>query len=128
MNIFFYNSLSKKKEIFNSIKKNKVSVYICGPTTYDHLHIGNIRPMVVFDVLRRLLIYLKYDVVFVTNLTDVDDKIIKTYRNNIEERIGNRNNTSGGRSIPDIVHKKRDRLITETLAIRVCNKFVSHGI
>ena len=87
MDIFLYNSLSKKKEIFNSIEKNKVSIYVCGPTTYDHLHIGNIRPMVVFDILRRLLIYLKYDVTFVTNLTDIDDKIInKAFQENKSEK------------------------------------------
>ncbi|MBP5301436.1 MAG: cysteine--tRNA ligase [Bacilli bacterium] len=76
MNIFFYNSLTKKRELFKSIKKNKVSIYVCGPTVYDHLHIGNLRPIVVFDVLHRFFNYLKYKVTFVSNFTDIDDKII----------------------------------------------------
>ena len=57
--------------------RDKVSIYVCGPTVYDHAHIGNARPLIVFDILRRTFEYLGYKVTFVSNFTDVDDKIIK---------------------------------------------------
>ena len=71
-----YNSLTDKIETFKPLKEGKVSIYVCGPTVYDHPHVGNLRPVVVFDTLRRLFMYLGYDVTFVSNYTDVDDKII----------------------------------------------------
>ena len=77
MNIKFYNSLSNSLEDFKTIKENKVSMYVCGPTVYNYPHIGNMRPVVVFDTLRRFLTYVGYDVTYVSNYTDVDDKIIK---------------------------------------------------
>ncbi len=77
MNIKFYNSLSNSLEDFKTIKNNKVSMYVCGPTVYNYPHIGNMRPVVVFDTLRRFLTYVGYDVTYVSNYTDVDDKIIK---------------------------------------------------
>lgn len=72
-----FNSLTNKKEEFHPIKENEVSIYVCGPTVYNYVHIGNTRPMIVFDVLRRTFEYLGYKVTFVSNYTDVDDKIIK---------------------------------------------------
>lgn len=72
-----FNTLTNKKEEFKPIEEGKVSIYICGPTVYNHAHLGNTRPMIVFDVLRRTFEYLGNDVTFVSNYTDVDDKIIK---------------------------------------------------
>ena len=72
-----YNSFTNKKEEFKPIEDGKVGIYVCGPTVYNYVHIGNTRPMIIFDVLRRTLEYLGYDVTFVSNYTDVDDKIIK---------------------------------------------------
>lgn len=72
-----YNSMTNKKEEFVPIKPNEVIMYICGPTVYNYIHIGNARPMIVFDTLRRLFEYEGYKVTFISNYTDVDDKIIK---------------------------------------------------
>ncbi|MCR5608660.1 MAG: cysteine--tRNA ligase [Lachnospiraceae bacterium] len=72
-----YNTLTRKKEEFVPIKEGKVSMYVCGPTVYNYIHIGNARPMVVFDTVRRYFEYKGYDVNYVSNFTDVDDKIIK---------------------------------------------------
>lgn len=74
--IFVYNSLTNKKELFKSIQPNEVDIYVCGPTVYDDPHIGNLRPAVVFDLLKRLFLYVGYNVKYVSNYTDVDDKII----------------------------------------------------
>lgn len=71
-----YNTLTQKKEEFIPIEAGKVRMYSCGPTVYNYFHIGNARPFIVFDVLRRFLEYIGYDVKFVQNFTDVDDKII----------------------------------------------------
>lgn len=76
-NIYLYNSLSKQKERFTPLTKGKVTMYVCGPTVYDYVHVGNMRPVVVFDTLRRFFTYMGYDVTYVSNYTDVDDKIIK---------------------------------------------------
>ncbi|MEE1315018.1 MAG: cysteine--tRNA ligase [Faecalimonas sp.] len=72
-----YNTLSKRKEEFVPVEEGKVKMYVCGPTVYNYIHIGNARPMIVFDTVRRYLEYKGYDVNFVSNFTDVDDKIIK---------------------------------------------------
>ena len=72
-----YNTLTKKKEEFVPIEEGKVRMYVCGPTVYNYIHIGNARPIIVFDTVRRYFEYKGYDVNFVTNFTDVDDKIIK---------------------------------------------------
>ena len=76
MDIKFYNSLTNNVETFKPLEEGKVSMYVCGPTVYNYPHIGNMRPVVVFDVLRRFLTYVGYDVTYVSNFTDVDDKII----------------------------------------------------
>lgn len=72
-----FNTLTNKKEEFKPLREGEVSIYVCGPTVYNYVHIGNTRPMIVFDVLRRTFKYLGYKVTFVSNFTDVDDKIIK---------------------------------------------------
>ncbi|MCM1157148.1 MAG: cysteine--tRNA ligase [Bacteroidales bacterium] len=72
-----FNTMTRKKEEFVPINGNKVGIYVCGPTVYDYIHIGNARPMIVFDTLRRYLQYKGYAVNYVSNFTDVDDKIIK---------------------------------------------------
>ena len=72
-----YNTLSRKKEEFEPIQPGKVSMYVCGPTVYNLIHIGNARPMIIFDTVRRYMEYKGYDVNYVSNFTDVDDKIIK---------------------------------------------------
>ncbi len=72
-----YNTLTREKEEFVPLKQNKVSMYSCGPTVYNFFHIGNARPFIVFDVLRRYLKYRGYDVTFVQNFTDIDDKLIR---------------------------------------------------
>lgn len=72
-----YNTMSKKKEEFEPLEEGKVKMYVCGPTVYNFIHIGNARPMIVFDTVRRYFEYKGYDVDFVSNFTDVDDKIIK---------------------------------------------------
>lgn len=71
------NTLTRRKEEFKPINEGKVGIYVCGPTVYDYIHIGNSRPMIVFDTLRRYLEYKGYEVNYVSNFTDVDDKIIK---------------------------------------------------
>ena len=72
-----YNTLTREKQEFVPIEEGKVKIYACGPTVYNLIHIGNARPICVFDTLRRYLTYRGYDVSFVQNFTDVDDKIIK---------------------------------------------------
>ena len=72
-----YNTLTKQKEEFVPLEEGKVKMYVCGPTVYNYIHIGNARPMIVFDTVRHYLEYKGYDVNFVSNFTDVDDKIIR---------------------------------------------------
>lgn len=71
-----YNTLTRQKEEFKTIEENKVRMYVCGPTVYNYIHIGNARPLVFFDTVRRYLEYKGYKVKFVMNFTDIDDKII----------------------------------------------------
>ncbi|HOV40449.1 MAG TPA: cysteine--tRNA ligase, partial [Oscillospiraceae bacterium] len=79
-----YNTLTRQKEEFVPVNEGQAGIYVCGPTVYNFIHIGNARPMCVFDVLRRFLVYRGYKVKYVSNFTDVDDKIIKR---SIEEGI-----------------------------------------
>lgn len=85
--IQFYNSLTNKKEPFVPIVPGKVSMYVCGPTVYNYIHVGNARPAIAFDTVRRYLTYRGYDVKYVLNFTDVDDKIIRT-ANELGEDVG----------------------------------------
>ena len=79
MSLKLSNTLTRKKEIFQPIKKNEIGMYVCGPTVYDYPHVGNARPLVVFDVLYRVLMefYKDYKITYVRNVTDIDDKIIE---------------------------------------------------
>ncbi|UFT99475.1 cysteine--tRNA ligase [Radiobacillus kanasensis] len=87
MSINIYNTLTRKKEPFIPIEEGKVRMYVCGPTVYNYIHIGNARPAIVFDTVRRYLEYRGYDVNYVLNFTDVDDKIIKA-ANDLKEEVG----------------------------------------
>ncbi len=80
MSIQIYNTLTRKKELFQPIEEGKVKMYVCGPTVYNYIHIGNARPAIVFDTVRNYLKYKGYDVKYVSNFTDVDDKLIKAAR------------------------------------------------
>lgn len=75
--IKIYNTMTRRLEEFKSLKENEVSMYVCGPTVYNYIHIGNARPAIVFDTVRRYFEYRGYKVNYVSNFTDVDDKIIK---------------------------------------------------
>ena len=77
MGIQIFNSLTRQKEEFIPLEAGKVKMYVCGPTVYNYIHIGNSRPVIVYDTVRRYLQYAGYEVKFVSNFTDVDDKIIK---------------------------------------------------
>ncbi|MCF6097579.1 cysteine--tRNA ligase [Thermovorax subterraneus] len=77
MRVKIYNTLTKKKEEFRPLNGNKVTIYACGPTVYDYFHVGNARVFITFDVVRNYLKYKGYDVKFVQNFTDIDDKMIK---------------------------------------------------
>ena len=76
MGLVIYNSLTNKLEEFKPINGNKVNMYVCGPTVYGYIHIGNARPVIFYDMLRRYLTFLGYDVTYASNITDIDDKII----------------------------------------------------
>ena len=97
-----YNSATHQKEDFRPIEEGKVRMYVCGPTVYDNIHIGNARTFISFDVIRRWLIASGYEVTFAQNLTDVDDKII------------NRANEQG-RTFED-VHERLSEIVDEVSA------------
>lgn len=77
MSVTIYNSISRQKELFKPIEAGKVRMYVCGPTVYDYIHIGNARPAIFFDVVRRYMEYAGYEVRYISNFTDVDDKLIR---------------------------------------------------
>src|SRR5947209_14847706 len=76
MPLVVHNTLSRRKEPFTPLHEGRVGMYVCGPTVYDHPHIGHARAAVAFDVIRRAFTFLGYQVTYVRNVTDVDDKII----------------------------------------------------
>jgi cysteinyl-tRNA synthetase len=80
MSIQLYNTLTRRKETFVPLEEGKVKMYVCGPTVYNYIHIGNARPAIVFDTVRRYLEFRGYDVQYVSNFTDVDDKLIRAAR------------------------------------------------
>ena len=87
MGLVIYNSLTNKMEEFVPNKEGKVNMYVCGPTVYNFIHIGNARPVIFYDMMRRYLTFLGYDVTYASNITDVDDKIInKALENNKTEK------------------------------------------
>ena len=75
--MWIYNTMSRKKEELVPLHEGKLGIYACGPTVYNYIHIGNARPIIMFDVLRRYLEWRGYDVTFVQNFTDIDDKMIR---------------------------------------------------
>lgn len=77
MTLYVYNTMSRKKEVFRPMTPGKVNMYVCGPTVYDYIHIGNARPMIFFDVVRRYFKAIGYSITYVQNFTDVDDKLIR---------------------------------------------------
>ena len=88
MALVIYNSLTNKMEEFKPINGNKVNMYVCGPTVYGYIHIGNARPVIFYDMLRRYLAFSGYDVTYASNITDVDDKIInKAISDNTPEKV-----------------------------------------
>lgn len=88
MALVIYNSLTNKMEEFKPINGNKVNMYVCGPTVYGYIHIGNARPVIFYDMLRRYLAFSGYDVTYASNITDVDDKIInKAVSDNTTEKV-----------------------------------------
>ena len=76
MGLKIYNSLTNKIEEFKPIHEGKVNMYVCGPTVYNYIHIGNARPVVFYDMLKNYLEFIGYEVTYASNITDVDDKII----------------------------------------------------
>lgn len=107
-----YNTLTRKKEDFKPIQAGKALIYVCGPTVYNCIHIGNSRPMIVYDTLRRYLLYIGYDVKFVSNFTDIDDKIINRAK---EENV----------AFTDITKKYIDAYLEDSYGL---NLFESHTI
>ena len=107
-----YNTLTRKKEEFKPIQPGKALIYVCGPTVYNYIHIGNSRPMIVYDTLRRYLLYIGYDVKFVSNFTDIDDKIINRAK---EENV----------PFTDITKKYIEAYLEDSYAL---NLFESHTI
>lgn len=107
-----YNTLTRKKEEFKPIQPGKALIYVCGPTVYNYIHIGNSRPMIVYDTLRRYLLYIGYDVKFVSNFTDIDDKIINRAK---EENV----------PFTDITKKYIDAYLEDSYGL---NLFESHTI
>ena len=87
MGLRIYNSLSNKIEDFKPLNEGKVTMYVCGPTVYNKIHIGNARPVVFFDIVKRYLTYLGYEVTYASNITDVDDKIIDSALKNNQDEI-----------------------------------------
>ncbi len=88
MEVKLFNSLTNNVDVLKPLKEGEVSIYCCGPTVYGDAHVGNVRPPVVFDTLRRFLDYIGYNVKYVSNFTDVDDKIInKAIQENVSESV-----------------------------------------
>jgi len=85
--LMVYNTMSKEKEEFVPLKAGEVNMYVCGPTTYNYIHLGNARPIVVFDTVRRYLEYKGYRVNYIQNFTDVDDKIINHAKEENDEPL-----------------------------------------
>lgn len=115
MSIQLYNTLTRKKEPFVPQVEGKVSMYVCGPTVYNYIHIGNARPVIVFDTVRRYLEYRGYDVKFVSNFTDVDDKIIAA-ANELGEDVSELTE----RFIEAFLRMLRHLVVVKLMCIRAC--------
>ncbi|WP_100012626.1 cysteine--tRNA ligase [Lentibacillus sediminis] len=106
MPIKIYNTLTREKETFKPIEEGNVRMYVCGPTVYNYIHIGNARPAIVFDSVRRYLEYSGYDVDYVLNFTDVDDKIIKAAK-------------EAGENVPEVADRYIDAYLEDVEALGV---------
>src|SRR5699024_8633630 len=106
MSIKLYNSLTREKEVFTPIDDNEVKMYVCGPTVYNYIHIGNARPAIVLDTVRRYFEYKGYTVKYVLNFTDVDDKIIKASKET-------------GEKVQDITNRFIDAYLEDVKALGV---------
>ncbi|MGO4890096.1 cysteine--tRNA ligase [Anaerobacillus sp. MEB173] len=106
MTIHVYNTLTRKKEKFVPIEAGKLKMYVCGPTVYNYIHIGNARPAIVFDMIRRYFLYRGYDVQYISNFTDVDDKLIKAAKELGEE-------------VPEIAERFIEAYFEDTCALGV---------
>ena len=104
--VLIYNTLTRKKEKFVPLEEDKVKMYVCGPTVYNYIHIGNARPAIVFDTVRRYLQYKGYDVTYVSNFTDVDDKLINASKET-------------GETVPEIADKFINAYFEDTGALNV---------
>lgn len=104
--VLIYNTLTRKKEKFVPLEEGKVKMYVCGPTVYNYIHIGNARPAIVFDTVRRYLQYKGYDVTYVSNFTDVDDKLINASKET-------------GETVPEIADKFINAYFEDTGALNV---------
>ena len=128
-----FNTLSRKKEEFVPMEPGKVKMYACGPTVYNYIHIGNARPLCVFDVLRRYLEYRGYEVTFVQNFTDIDDKIIKKaneegtdYKTVSERYIGEYWTDARGLGVrPATIHPKATETVEKI--IQTVEEIVENG-
>ena len=128
-----YNSLTRQKEEFKPITPGEVKIYACGPTVYDFFHIGNARPFIVFDTLRRYFEYCGYTVKFVQNFTDIDDKMIKraneegiTVRELADRFIGEYEVDAKGLGIEEAtVHPRATENIPEIIAL--VQKLIDEG-
>lgn len=122
--IRIFNTLTNRKEVLQTIEPDKVRMYVCGPTVYNYIHIGNARPVCVFDVFRRFLEYRGYEVTFVQNYTDVNDKIIRqskeealTPEQTAEKYIAEYEKDAGGLNVrPATVHPKVSKYIGKIIA------------
>ena len=101
-----YNTLTRQKEDFKPLVAGKVSMYVCGPTVYNYIHIGNARSVIAFDTIRRYLEYKGYDVNYVSNFTDVDDKMINEARKE-------------GITVPELADKFIDAYLEDTKALNI---------
>lgn len=133
INLKLYNTLTRKKEDFVPIEPRKVKMYSCGPTVYNYFHIGNARPFIIFDTLRRYLEYRGYEVDFVQNFTDIDDKMIKraneegiTVKDLADRFIGEYFTDAHGLGIKEAtVHPKATENIDAIIGI--INKLIEKG-
>ncbi|MEX1029773.1 MAG: cysteine--tRNA ligase [Paenibacillaceae bacterium] len=106
MTLSIYSTMTRKKESFVPLTEGQVRMYVCGPTVYDYIHIGNARPLIFFDVVRRYLEFTGYEVTFVVNFTDVDDKLI-------------RKSEQTSMSVPELANKYIDQYYVDTQGLRV---------
>jgi cysteinyl-tRNA synthetase len=106
MTLYINSTMTRKKEVFVPLVEDQVRMYVCGPTVYDYIHIGNARPLIFFDVVRRYLEFAGYTVTFVVNFTDVDDKLIRKAEQT-------------GMSVPDLANKYIDQYYVDTEGLGV---------